>query len=69
VTIVFASEATIVLVVVSIDQFAVYHLLASACSGCVFAEIRVWAAEITKQGQRLSRHLVLLFPGDHIFIS
>jgi len=46
-------KTSIVLVVVALDQLAVYHLFATARSGHIFAEIRVWAAEVAKQRKRL----------------
>jgi hypothetical protein len=46
-------ETPVVLVVVALDQFAVYHLFTTTRSGHIFAEIGVWAAEIAKQWKRL----------------
>lgn len=50
---VFLGKAAVVLIVVSLDQFAVYHLFATACTGDIVTEIRMRATEITKHGERL----------------
>ena len=45
-------KTPVVLVVVALDQFTVYHLFTTARSGHILAEIRVRAAEIAKHWQR-----------------
>jgi hypothetical protein len=49
----FPGDALIMLVVVPLDQRAVYHLFAATHTGNILAEIRVRAAEIAKHRKRL----------------
>ena len=56
-------KTPVVLVVVALDQFTVYHLFTTACSGHILAEIRVRAAEIAKHWQRLFCVRSFLFRG------
>jgi hypothetical protein len=57
----FFGETLIVFIVVPLDQLAVHHLFATAGAGNIFAEIRVRAAEITKQWQHMFGVRQLLF--------
>jgi hypothetical protein len=47
-----AGKTPIVLVVVRPDQFAVYHLFATACTRHILAEIGMRTAKIAEQWQR-----------------
>jgi hypothetical protein len=58
-----------VLVVVALDQFAVDHLFATARAGYILAEIRVRAAEIAKQWQRLVSVRYFLFRRHYVLKS
>ena len=57
----FPGKTPIVLVVVPLDQFAVYHLLATTRTGDILTESCVGATEITKQWQRSFGVRYLLF--------
>jgi hypothetical protein len=63
------SETPVVLVVVTLDQIAVYHLFATARSGHILAEIRVWAAEITKHRERRFNDRFFLFHSHGVLKS
>src|SRR5271157_1635973 len=62
-------DAPIVLVVIPLDQFAVHNLFPTARTGHILAEIRVWAAKITKQRQRLFENRLRLLLGHRILNS